>query len=101
MSLDILLPKLRQKMTYANGFSHTVLFDLGGEDGFIHIDGTQTPPELTQEEKEAEVTLECSAATLGGILDGTQDPNVAFLMRKLKIRGDLRLAMKLNAFLEG
>ncbi|MCB1558273.1 MAG: SCP2 sterol-binding domain-containing protein [Alphaproteobacteria bacterium] len=99
MTLENIIPKIEKKMIYANGFNHTVLFDLG-DDGFIHIDGTQSPPELTTEEKDAELTLETTATVLDNILDGTQDPNVAFLMRKLKIRGDLKLAMKLNAFLE-
>ncbi|MDY0029430.1 MAG: SCP2 sterol-binding domain-containing protein [Pseudobdellovibrionaceae bacterium] len=99
MTLETIIPKIEKKMIYATGFNHMVLFDLG-DDGFIHIDGTQSPPELSTEEKDAEVTLETTATVLNNILDGTQDPNVAFLMRKLKIRGNLKLAMKLNAFLE-
>ncbi|MBE2190690.1 MAG: SCP2 sterol-binding domain-containing protein [Alphaproteobacteria bacterium] len=99
MTLDTIISKIRQKMVYANGFDATVLFDLGNNE-FIHIDGNQSPPELTTEEKEADVTLETSTDTLNAILDGTQDPNVAFLMRKLKVRGNLKIAMKLNALLE-
>lgn len=99
MSLDNITAKLRQKMVYASEFRHTVLLDMG-EDGVIHIDGTKSPPELTTEAKDAEVTFELSSDTLAGILDGTQDPNVAFLMQKLEVRGDLKLAMKLNGFLE-
>ncbi len=99
MSLESIAARLRQKMVYASEFRHTVLLDMG-EDGVIHIDGNQSPPELTTENKDAEVTLELPSSTLDAILDGTQDPNVAFLMRKLKVRGDLKLAMKLNSFLE-
>ncbi|OIN86810.1 MAG: hypothetical protein AUJ12_04120 [Alphaproteobacteria bacterium CG1_02_46_17] len=99
MTIDTIIPKIEKKMTYASGFHHTVLFDLG-EDGFIHIDGTQSPPELTTQEKDAEVTFATSIDTLDAILDGTQDPSLAFLMRRLKVRGDMKLAMKLNAFLE-
>lgn len=99
MSLESITAKLRQKMVYASGFRHTVLFDMG-DDGVIHIDGNQSPPELTTDAKDADVTLELSSETLENILDGTQDPNVAFLLRKLKVRGELKLAMKLNAFLE-
>ncbi|HNQ92982.1 MAG TPA: SCP2 sterol-binding domain-containing protein [Alphaproteobacteria bacterium] len=100
MSLETITEKLRQKMQYAAGFRHTVLFDLG-EDGFIHIDGSESPPEMTFEDKDAEVTLECSTETLDAILDGSTDPNMAFLMRKLKIRGSMGLAMKLGSLLEG
>lgn len=100
MSLDTITEKLRQKMTYATGFNASVLFDLG-EDGFIHIDATSSPPEMTFEEKDATATLECSKETLESILDGSTDPNMAFLMRKLKIRGSMGLAMKLGSLLEG
>lgn len=99
MSFDSILPKIRQKMAGASQFGHSVLFDLG-DDGFIHIDGSENPATLATEEKEADVTVETSAATLEAILDGTQDPNIAFLMRKIKVRGDMRLAIKLNAFLD-
>ena len=31
---------------------------------------------------------------------GTQDPNIAFMMGKLKVKGSMGLAMKLNGILE-
>jgi len=33
-------------------------------------------------------------------MDGRQDPNVAFMMGKLKVQGSMGLALKLNGFLE-
>ena len=38
--------------------------------------------------------------TFEGILNGTQDPNIAFMMGKLKVKGNMGLAMKLNSILE-
>jgi putative sterol carrier protein len=35
-----------------------------------------------------------------GLMDGTKDPNMAFMMRKLKIKGSMGIAMRLNAILE-
>lgn len=100
MDLDTLTAKLKQKFQYAKSFGHTVLFDFG-DDGFLFVDATQTPPEFFQEEKEAEVTLATSIETLDKIIEGNQDPSMAFMMGKLKVRGSMGLALKLNSILEG
>lgn len=100
MTLDEIVAKIRQKATYATGFHDRVLFDFG-DDGCVHIDATQTPPDITTENKEADVTLSTSIETFSKILNGESDPNIAFMMGKLKIRGSMGLALKLNAFLEG
>lgn len=100
MDLDALTSKLKQKFQYSKSFGHTVLFDFGDE-GFLFVDATQSPPEFFNEEKEAEVTLATSIATLDKIIEGNQDPNMAFMMGKLKVRGSMGLALKLNSILEG
>jgi putative sterol carrier protein len=100
MTLDDIVTKIRQKTVYATGFNARVLFDLG-DDGCIHVDATQSPAAITTENKEADVTLATSIDTFGKILNGESDPNIAFMMGKLKIRGSMGLALKLNTFLEG
>lgn len=100
MTLDKIVTKIRQKTIYATGFNARVLFDLG-DDGCIHVDATETPANITTEAKEADVTLATSIETFSKILNGESDPNIAFMMGKLKIRGSMGLALKLNAFLEG
>lgn len=99
MTLDDILTKIRQKAVYAPSFGHTALFDFD-EDGCVFLDGTQSPPVITTDRADAEVTLATSLETFGKILNGDSDPNIAFMMGKLKIRGSLGLALKLNAFLE-
>jgi putative sterol carrier protein len=34
------------------------------------------------------------------MMDGTQDPTLAFMMGKLKVEGSMGLAMKLNSIIE-
>lgn len=72
-----------------------------GDDGVIFADTTATPPVVTNEDGDADVELVCGMDTFNAILDGTQDPNIAFMMGKLKVKGSMGLAMKLNAILEG
>ena len=100
MTLDDITAKLKNKFQYARPFGHTVLFDFG-DDGKILVDATQTPPEFSHEGEEAEVTLAASIEVFDRILEGTQDPNMAFMMGKLKVRGSMGLALKLNGILEG
>lgn len=100
MTLDDMIEKIRQKTAYASGFHAKVLFDFGDE-GCIHVDASESPAVISTETKDADVTLATTLETFGKILSGESDPNFAFLMGKLKIRGNMGLALKLNAFLEG
>ena len=100
MALDDIVAKIKQKTTYATGFHARALFDFG-DDGCVHVDASQSPADITTENKEADVTLVTSIETFSKILDGQSDPNIAFMMGKLKIRGSMGLALKLNALLEG
>lgn len=99
MTLEEIVAKIRHKTTYATGFRATVLFDFG-DDGYVHVDATQSPADITTENKEADVTLATSIETFSKILNGESDPNIAFMMGKLKIRGSMGLALRLNALLE-
>ena len=99
MSLEEVTEKIRQKFQYADRISARILFDFD-EEGKIFVDATQSPPVMTNEESDADVTLVSSLDTFEKILDGTQDPNIAFMLGKLKIRGSMGLAMKLNSVLE-
>jgi len=99
MTLEEITEKIRGKFQYADRISAKILFDFG-DDGKLFIDATQSPPEISHDEGESDVTLITSLETFGKILDGNQDPNIAFMMGKLKVRGSMGLAMKLNSLLE-
>lgn len=99
MSLETVTEQIKQKMAMAHGLSAKVKFDFG-EDGLIFVDTTQSPPEINHEDQEADCTLFCTMETFEGFLNGTQDPNIAFMMGKLKVKGSMGLAMKLNGILE-
>jgi putative sterol carrier protein len=98
MSLESVTEELKQRLT-VNNFGHTAKFVLEDE-GVIHVDDTEKPATVTNEDKEAEVTLKCTLPTFEAMLNGTQDPNIAFMMGKLKVEGAMGLALKLNALME-
>lgn len=99
MDLETATDKIRQKIAQAPHIKAKVKFDFG-DDGLIFIDSTQDPPALSHEDAEADTTLSCSLDTFAALLEGRQDPNIAFMMGKLKIKGSMGLAMKLNGILE-
>ena len=100
MSLESVTEKITRKLSLAAALNARVKFDFGDQ-GRIFVDATQNPPLISHDDADADTTLLCALETLEGFLDGTGDPNVAFLMGKLKIHGSMGLALKLNAFLEG
>jgi putative sterol carrier protein len=100
MSIDAATSAIRQKLALSPQINARVKFDFGDE-GMIFVDATQNPAVLSHDDADADLVLSCTLDTFNGLLNGTQDPNIAFMMGKLKIKGSMGLAMKLNAILEG
>ncbi len=99
MNLETVTGRIKEKLSAAAGLSARVKFDFG-DDGIVLVDTTQSPATISHDDTEADVTLVCTLETFQGFLDGTQDPNIAFMTGRLKVKGSMGLAMKLNAILE-
>ena len=99
MTKDEIISKLQDKLKFGVPFQAKVKFDFG-DDGIVFINATQSPPVFSDADDEADVTLSCKTDTFAGFMNGTKDPNMAFMMGQLKVRGSMGLAMKMNALLE-
>ncbi len=75
-------------------FDGVAKFVIPGE-GAIMIDGNG----VRAGDDEAEVTLTAEAEVFRAILEGEMNPTAAFMTGKLKIDGDMGLAMRLGATL--
>jgi putative sterol carrier protein len=76
-------------------------FEIGGQAGgslSVEISEGRVLAE-PGENPQARVTLSVSPETLNKLLDGKLNATVAYMTKKLKIRGDIALAMKLEALL--
>ena len=78
----------------SGGFSGIAKFVIEGE-GAIVIDGEG----VRAGDDDADVTLTAEADTFQSILSGDMDPTSAFMSGKLKIDGDMGMAMQLGSAL--
>lgn len=91
MSLADLTETVRGKVS-GGGIDESVKFDLG-DDGQIFVQGS----EVSNENKDADCTITMSAEDLAEMLAGDLDPTAAFMGGKLKVDGDMSVAMKLGS----
>lgn len=88
------------KRIVANGAiaGKVVIFDFG-EEGLVRIDGQQEPATVSNEDGESDCRVKLSMADFLDIADGTQNPQMAFMMGKLRVEGDMGIAMQLGRLL--
>ena len=67
------------------------------DEGVIHLDDTQSPTLVANEELAADCTLKMSLASFENILSGDMNPMMAFMSGKMKVEGDKAIAMKLSS----
>jgi len=83
-----------------SGLGGTLKFDFG-EPGSVYIDGKSTPNTVTDGEgKTADCTISLSLETFEKMVKGELDGTSAFMQGKLRVAGDMGLAMKLAPILQ-
>lgn len=77
------------------GMSNSYLFDIEGEGQWL-VKVADGAIDVTEGGGEADATIETSAETFDKIVAGDQNPTTAYMTGKLKIKGDMGAAMKLQ-----
>ena len=98
MSLESATQAVRTKVGDNSGLGATVKFDMGDE-GAVFVDGMSSPNSVTNENKDADCTVSCTLATMEALIAGDLDPTAAFMQGKIKVEGDMSVAMKLSQIL--
>ncbi len=100
MSLEELTTKIRERMGEDSGLGATLKFDLG-DDGVLFLDGASEPNKVTNDDDDADCTIGVAFDDLKAMMSGDLDPMVAFSTGKLRIEGDMSIALKLGNIVGG
>jgi putative sterol carrier protein len=76
-------------------------FKFATDQGIIAVDAKQVPNVVTNDDIETDCTMEISIANAIDLMNGDLNPMTAFMMGKLKIKGDMAVAMKIGQAIGG
>ncbi len=95
MDLEACTQAIRTKVGSDSGLAATLKFDCGS-DGAIYIDGKSTPNTVSNSASDADCTVGITLENLNALLAGDLEPATGFMMGKLKVTGDMSVAMRLQ-----
>ena len=95
MTLDECTNAIRTKVGSDSGLNASLKFDCG-DDGIVYIDGKSTPNSVSNDNGEADCTVGITLENLTAMLEGDLDQATGFMMGKLKVSGDMSVALRLQ-----
>ena len=96
MTNEEIAAKMKDAVEKAGGLDKSVKFDFG-DDGQVHAAGQ----EVTTEDSDADCTIKVSKDDFIALAAGELDPMMAFMSGKLKVEGDMSVAMGLQSLFAG
>jgi alkylation response protein AidB-like acyl-CoA dehydrogenase/putative sterol carrier protein len=94
-SLDTLVAGIQQQAAAAKPLGKTLKFQMGKQQ--IYIDGTGASNIVSDQNENADCTIDVSMDDFKALIDGQLNPMSAFMSGKIKIKGDMDVAMKLQS----
>jgi putative sterol carrier protein len=98
MTLDECTTAIRNKVGADSGLAASLKFDCGA-DGTIFIDGKSTPNSVSNSADSADCNVGITLENLAAMIQGDLEPATAFMTGKLKVTGDMSVAMRLQRVL--
>ena len=95
MTLDDCTTAIRTKVGDDSGLNATLKFDCG-EAGTIYVDGKAVPNSVDNRGGDADCTVGITLDNLNAMLAGDLEPATAFMTGKLKVAGDMSVALRLQ-----
>ena len=95
MTLSEITERIRSKVQTDTGLNAKIKLTLD-ESEFVHVDATRVPHVVSNENLDADCTVKLSKQNLTKLLTGDLNPFTAFMMGKVKVEGNMALAMNLN-----
>ena len=97
MDATALLAQLNEQAQSTDPIGATVKFVI--DDHNVYIDGTGDTNVVSQSDADADCTISTSLETLMKLRSGDLNPMMAVMGGKVKIKGDMSLAMKLQSLM--
>ena len=96
---DELASRVSQRPELVDDVGAVYQFDVGGQQGGSWVVDLKNAPGSVRAgaDAEADCVIAVGEDDLAGIMDGSVNPQTAFLMGRIKIAGDFMLATKLGA----
>ena len=99
MSLEEITAEMAKRVAEKGAIDGKVVkFDFG-DDGNLTIDGAADPASVSNDDAEADCTVSVDMDVFEAIAAGEENPQMAFMSGKLKVDGDMGIAMQLGSLL--
>lgn len=98
MTLEKITEEMRSRVGAHSPISAIIKFDFG-DDGMVRIDGKSSPTVIDNEDSDADCTVKVTMDNFVQIAEGNLNPQMAFMTGKLRVEGDMSLAMQLGSIL--
>lgn len=98
MNIDLIMQEIQKKAKNIAPFGAKLKFDFG--EGIVFLDGTGNENLVTNEDKEADCVITASIDTFEKLSTGKLNPMMAMMTKKIKIKGDMGVAMKLQSLMK-
>jgi putative sterol carrier protein len=79
----------------SSGLDARIKFNFGA-DGTLYIDGKAHPNQGHNTDLESDITISVSMANFERIIDKQLNPKLALMTGRMRLLGDIRIAMRLN-----
>ena len=98
MNVDELTAAMTEKLEDNSSLNSIVKFNFGDE-GIITLDGSGGAIVVSNDDLDADCTVNVSLDDFNEIIEGSLNAQMAFMMGKLKVEGDMGIAMQLGQIL--
>lgn len=97
MNLESILAGMQEKASKLAPINATL--KLAIDEIIVYVDGTGDSNVVSQDDKEADCTISASKDVMASLMSGDTNPMMAVMTGKVKISGDMGVAMKVQSLL--